>query len=573
MTITAPSEGPPDFSYKRDEPNLGPFRQIKGAADDRRTAEDVEILPDWREDARVREIETKKTEEEEAEKDDLEEEEGREEKRAWESRGESSDDEWLDDEGDTDPRPVQADGVKEERDGRKPAVARGTNIGVDGVGERRHVMDSPIIIKMASNLNAGDEVKPGNTLGERRSGYISGQRGVVAQLSTVNDQGRVADVAKKDGSDMADMRIASERSLYPPKYNAGIQDILRHPEAHAGKERQQTCSPKNNIVMLKTHKCSSSTMQNILFRWGENHNLTFALPWKGVYLGSPDLFNERYVMPANGGHYNILANHMRYDKQAVEDLMPADSIYITLVRNPASQFESMYSYYRFDGRFRVPLDQFMKRPRAFFFMEPRIARHVGRNPMLFDMGLDARNMERDDGRVKTFIEQIDKRFDLVLVAEHFKESLILLKEKLCWTLEDIVFFNQNARSKTSVRQLSGQLQQRIIQWNGADNALYQYFNRTLWQRIAEFGHERMAREIAELDRRNEELSRLCIGATKEQGDRRVYYPPGISVNSFILSSSAKGNQLCDQMTRPELTYIGVLRSQQISRDRQQKVER
>lgn len=226
----------------------------------------------------------------------------------------------------------------------------------------------------------------------------------------------------------------------------------------------------------------------------------------------------------------------------------------------------MYSYYRFDTRYRVPLEQFLKKPRLFFEREPTVTTHVGRNPMMFDIGLDTRRMEKDNSAVTSYIQRLSKRFDLVLIAEYFKESLILLKETLCWSLDDIVYFNQNARSRGSVKALSSSMKQRILQWNSADNALYQHFNRTLWQKIEAFGYERMAREVAELDRKNAELSKLCIGATRQRGDSRMYYPPGVDVKSFVLSSKAQGNKLCSQMTRPELTYISILREEQMERD-------
>lgn len=251
---------------------------------------------------------------------------------------------------------------------------------------------------------------------------------------------------------------------------------------------------------------------------------------------------------------------------ATEDLMPADSVYIALLRNPDTQYESMYNYYRFDGRYTVTLEHFLKRPRLYFENEPHFTKQVGRNPMLFDIGMDARRREKDDPMVTRYIQQIAQRFDVVLIAEYFKESLILLKEALCWDMDDIVFFNQNARSKVSVRPPTDAMKQRIRAWNSGDTTLYQFFNRTLWEKIEAFGYVRMAREVAELERRNAELTELCIGATKQAGDKRVYYPPGVHVKSFVLNSNAHGNHLCEQMTRPELTYISLLRQRQIDLD-------
>ena len=50
------------------------------------------------------------------------------------------------------------------------------------------------------------------------------------------------------------------------------------------------CNPELDIVFHKTHKCSSSTVQNILLRYGMKHELNVVLPKSGNYLGQKSLF-------------------------------------------------------------------------------------------------------------------------------------------------------------------------------------------------------------------------------------------------------------------------------------------
>ena len=45
------------------------------------------------------------------------------------------------------------------------------------------------------------------------------------------------------------------------------------------------CTRVKKIAFLKTHKCASSTVQNILMRFGVKYNLNFVLPSKANYLG------------------------------------------------------------------------------------------------------------------------------------------------------------------------------------------------------------------------------------------------------------------------------------------------
>ena len=76
---------------------------------------------------------------------------------------------------------------------------------------------------------------------------------------------------------------------------------------------QKQCSPRRNIVFFKMHKCSSSTVQNILFRYGDTHDLDFVIPPAGNYLGhSP--FNKRFMIQLPTKEYNIFCHHTRFSE-------------------------------------------------------------------------------------------------------------------------------------------------------------------------------------------------------------------------------------------------------------------
>ena len=54
------------------------------------------------------------------------------------------------------------------------------------------------------------------------------------------------------------------------------------------------CIPKQKIVFHKTHKCSTTTVQNILLRYAKKHSLHLALPNEGYFLGEPEGFSEKF---------------------------------------------------------------------------------------------------------------------------------------------------------------------------------------------------------------------------------------------------------------------------------------
>ena len=61
---------------------------------------------------------------------------------------------------------------------------------------------------------------------------------------------------------------------------------------------------------------------------------------------------------------------------------------------------------------------------------------IGKNQQLFDLGLNNTEMENENV-VSNKISQLDDQLHLVLIAEYFDESLVLLAKYLCWDLKQV----------------------------------------------------------------------------------------------------------------------------------------
>lgn len=59
--------------------------------------------------------------------------------------------------------------------------------------------------------------------------------------------------------------------------------------------------------------------------------------------------------------------------------------------------------------------------------------------MLWDFGLELSGLNNETA-IRSKINEIDSNFDLVMVAERFDESIILLRDELCWTFQDMTRF-------------------------------------------------------------------------------------------------------------------------------------
>lgn len=333
------------------------------------------------------------------------------------------------------------------------------------------------------------------------------------------------------------------------------------------------CTPKVNIMFAKTHKTASSTILNILFRFGEKHKLKFAFPNGRNDFFYPSPFHCSQVKDYRPGDcFNIVCNHMRFNHHEVAKLLPSDAAYISILRDPVDHFESTFQYYHRT----VPLTWHIsgKNKLATFLNSPQTFYRPGafnsfylKNLLSFDFGLD-NNLEADDPRVMSEIQSLSKRLDLVLLAEYFEESLILLKDMLCWSMEDILYFKLNARKSSSVSRLTPEMRAKVLQWNGADWKLYQHFNATFWDRVEAFGRERMEQELQELRRRNAEMRSICIEdgeaveAQKIQDSRfKPWQPVGeSSILGYNMRKSIdpKLSTMCEKMLTPEIQYLSKL---------------
>ncbi|XP_054169274.1 galactose-3-O-sulfotransferase 4-like [Oppia nitens] len=277
---------------------------------------------------------------------------------------------------------------------------------------------------------------------------------------------------------------------------------------------EQSCDPKYNIVFIKTHKCASSTIQNIFMRNGFINNKVFVLPAKANYLGHPLPFSRSLVPdPKHFNHpYNILTHHSRLNYEEMRSLMPNGTLFITIVRDPVDLFESMFHYYRLDKYWNISFDIFnnhsIKIPNKLH--TNRYLGKIGINQMMFDLGMNVIDFTKPF-TIKKYIDKLDTIFDLVMVSERMDQSLVLLKNLLCWSTDDIIAFKLNARQKTAKSGLTEMSKYRLRDMNWADHQLYKHFSQKFSLMVKAFGSQRMKQEVNELHYRTKQWFNYCVG--------------------------------------------------------------
>uniref|UniRef100_A0A8C2RL87 Galactose-3-O-sulfotransferase 2 n=1 Tax=Capra hircus TaxID=9925 RepID=A0A8C2RL87_CAPHI len=332
--------------------------------------------------------------------------------------------------------------------------------------------------------------------------------------------------------------------------------------------------PVTNVMFLKTHKTASSTVLNILFRFAETHNLSAALPAGGrFHLGYPWLFLARYVEGVEQAQR--VTSPSRSVSQQVQKVMPNDTFYFSILRNPVFQLESSFVYYKSHvPAFRnvSSLEAFLASPWTYYNQSLGLRNAYARNSMWFDLGFD-NDAPPEEGYVRARLLDVERRFQLLLIAEHFDESMVLLRRLLRWRLDDVVAFRLNSRSQRSVTSLSPAGRERAKHWCALDWHLYQHFNRTFWARLrAELSPRRLRSEVAQLRERRRELAVLCLQDSEPKNQSQITdlrLRPYQSGRADILGYNLRPGldnqtlQMCRRMVMPELQYMAHLYTLQV----------
>ncbi|XP_078000046.1 galactosylceramide sulfotransferase-like [Glandiceps talaboti] len=328
------------------------------------------------------------------------------------------------------------------------------------------------------------------------------------------------------------------------------------------------CQRKDDIAFFKMHKCSSSTIQNMLFRYGEKHDLTFVMPPNGNHLGHGTYpFNKKFMIQVPWNLYNIYTFHSIFSYKGISEVMPKDTVYVTAIRDPVTMYESTFTYLGFGARYGLKgpdaLKKFLGNADTYYKSNNNKGRV--KNPMLYDLGTDVNdmyNMPKLEARIK----ELGNIFDFVIITEYFDESLILLREMMCWELDDVVSFKLNARSSSSVYAVSPDMAVKIKNFNAGDVKLYNYFNESFFKKLDDFGKDRMKEEVAKLRERNMELQDMCVDSLLETSNR-VHRPPGMNIEDFRLKPGMDQNPICKGMTLPELMYTDKVRKKLLAKIR------
>jgi len=276
--------------------------------------------------------------------------------------------------------------------------------------------------------------------------------------------------------------------------------------------------PSLNVAFLKTHKTGSSTMSNIMLRFADVHNLTVGLPLEGKWeLGGYPAYIDQQLIDPRLTKYNVLGHHFRYNRGKLNEFMYPDTKYITIIRSPVDNVESVFGFFQDQDPFEqwmgginttLRLGEFYADPTKYYNTNTDWY-FRSKNHMFFDIGYDV-SRDQDDAYVSQAISEMDENFTLILLTDFFDESLIMMKHLLCWSWDDIVYIKFKMRTDDSKAEVNPELAAKIKAWNNADFKLYDHFNKTFWRRVEAFGRERMDQELESFRAEQKKAEEECI---------------------------------------------------------------
>lgn len=252
--------------------------------------------------------------------------------------------------------------------------------------------------------------------------------------------------------------------------------------------------------------------------------------------------------------------------------MPPDTFYFSILRNPVFMMESLFTYYKAIpafNNFRTLEDFLLDDGRSFNATFP--SNHYAQNILTFDFGFNnsalLSKVELEE-RAAAIISAVEQEFQLILISEYFDESMVLLRHALCWTLEDVVSFRLNSRSKESRQPLSAEMIERVKRWSSLDWRLYQHFNASFWRQIDTLlGPAKLQEEVELLRARRAALEKACLLGGKAVDPAQVrdsslkpfQYGQAI-IQGYNIRPGLDNNmhRLCQRLVMPELQYTKAL---------------
>ncbi|XP_071084047.1 galactose-3-O-sulfotransferase 2-like [Haliotis cracherodii] len=329
-----------------------------------------------------------------------------------------------------------------------------------------------------------------------------------------------------------------------------------NPNIHNATVSPNQSSEIRHIAFLKAHKCASSTMMNIFYRFGNKRNLNFVLPFKGTYLDMRDQRDHVTLIPPDmESGYDILCNHLhQYNHQVIAGFLPSDTVYFAIVREPFQRMYSAFHFYRNVYHFKElmeikgpdPFETYINDPGAYELKAGGLSQT--NNKMARDFGFPLRDY-KNVYKFKEHLKKLDKEFNLVIIADLFYESIVLMRRILKWPMDDILFLKINAHSHKTITMKN--IPDQLKPYLALDNMLYDHFLSKFKERIALEGPT-FGDEVDYFQSINTKTTEFCQRNTT---DKQLTFRANDWHDTFDVTRDD-----CDLLSLHEVPFVNLIRT-------------
>lgn len=249
-------------------------------------------------------------------------------------------------------------------------------------------------------------------------------------------------------------------------------------------------------------------------RFGYSRGLDFVLPSSGNYIGNPKPFEASLIskeLSSPNRKYHIFTHHTRYNYTAMKSIMNPDCKFVTILRDPATLYESLFNFYHLEGLTKVSFKEIFKSKDKWPLLKVRYLNRIGLNQMAWDLGYEP------GMNVEDFITKLDKEFDLVMISEYMDASLVLLAHLMNWPLANVISFKLNARPQNKTKSLTEDEHDLLLKLNSVDIELYDYFAEKFRISLIKYGKQKLMEDVTELLKLNSNLRSNCVDKLNNKG--------------------------------------------------------
>lgn len=279
------------------------------------------------------------------------------------------------------------------------------------------------------------------------------------------------------------------------------------------------------------------------------------LPKRDNWLSKSGIIDRDDIFPNQGGHpFDILCNHVRYNKSDLLRFTHNDTSRIAIIREPGSHLRS-YLYYYHLAYLNLQQSPESDIVRKYLKHPEKHTTKIQSNPV--SEWLSTLPTENDTvDLIKGFKDrlfQLDKEFKLILIMERMDESLVLMKRLLCWNLEDIIYIPRNVNHLYPRGRLKPADKIRHERISRFDYVLYAHFSAKV-DSVIDHSGEDFQDEVRFFQRILKSVQEFCANWRRKVGTSLRIDPSPWSQGFTVTSLS------CLLLTYSELdlqNYVGL----------------